>query len=190
MAAQKSKRRSRKRRNSGSVPAPTGATRRPPRAAVSAPGRELRSEPAPAERPRRQAARAGGPLGAVGERPTSPFGGLPISEIAIFVGAVGLVIGLIQGGGPALIVGLIVCALGVVEVTAREHFSGYRSHTTLLAAIPAIAAEAGVVALVGEPRERLLLLLVVVPVYAGLFWLLRKRFQTARQARLARPPSA
>jgi len=39
------------------------------------------------------------------------------------------------------------------------------------------------------PRERGLLLLAVVPVYAILFWLLRKRFLTARQARLARPPA-
>jgi hypothetical protein len=126
----------------------------------------------------------------VGERPPSPFGGLPVSEIAIFVGGIGIVIGLIQGGGAALIVGLIVCALGVVEVTGREHFSGYRSHSAMLAAIPAVAAEVGLVALVGEPRNRLVLLVVVVPVYAGLFWLLRKRFQIARQARLARPPAA
>ncbi len=134
--------------------------------------------------------RAPGPLGAVGERPPGPFGGLPVSEIAILVGAIGAIIGLIQGGGAALIVGLIVCALGVVEVTGREHFSGYRSHTALLAGIPAVGAEAAVVALVGEPRERVLLLLVVVPIYAVLFWLLRKRFQIARQARLARPPVA
>ena len=84
-------------------------------------------------------------LGREGERPESPFGGLPISELAILVGLIASVIGFIQGGGPALIVGLIVCALGVIEVTAREHFSGYRSHTALLAAIPSVALEAGVV---------------------------------------------
>ncbi len=142
-----------------------------------------------AARPKPPAARAQGPTGTVGERPAGPFGGVPVSEIAIFVGAIGLVVGLIRGGGPALIVGLIVCVLGVVEVTAREHLSGYRSHTILLAAIPAVGAEALVVALVGEPRYRLLLLLVVVPIYAGLFWLLRRRFLAARQARLARPPA-
>ena len=40
----------------------------------------------------------------------------------------------------ALAVGVVVCTLGVLEVTAREHFSGYRSHATLLAAIPAVAS--------------------------------------------------
>jgi hypothetical protein len=126
-------------------------------------------------------------LGTEGERPPSPFGGLPISELAIFAGAVGLIVGLIQGGGPALIVGVIVCTLGVLEVTSREHFSGYRSHTMLLAAMPAVGVEIGLVAVIGEPRQRALLLLAVVPVYAVVFWLLRKRFLKARQARIARP---
>ena len=37
----------------------------------------------------------------------------------------------------ALAVGALVCGLGVTEVTAREHFSGFRSHSALLAAFPA-----------------------------------------------------
>ena len=108
-----------------------------------------------------------------------------------FAGAVGVIVGLIQGGGAALIVGIVVCTLGVVEVTAREHFSGYRSHAMLLAAIPAVAVEVIVVVAVGAPgqrRDRALMLLAVVPVFGVLFWLLRKRFQAARQARVRRAP--
>ena len=41
----------------------------------------------------------------------------------------------------------------------------------------------------GEPKQRALLLLEVVPVFLILFWLLRRKFQTARQARVARPPA-
>ncbi len=126
-------------------------------------------------------------LGTEGERPPSPFGGFPVSEIAIFVGAIGAAVGVIQGGGVALVVGLIVCTLGVVEVTAREHFSGFRSHTSLLAAIPAVAAGIGVVVIFGQPRQRSTVLVAVVPVYGVVFWLLRKRFLSARQARIARP---
>jgi hypothetical protein len=137
----------------------------------------------------RQAKRGRRQLGREGERPESPFGGLPISELAILLGFIAFVAGIIQGGGPALIVGIIVCALGVVEITAREHFSGFRSHTALLAAIPAVGVEALVVQLFGEPRQRGLLLLVAVPVFAILFWLLRRRFLVARQARVARPPA-
>jgi hypothetical protein len=139
-----------------------------------------------AEREMRSARRT---TGRAGERPEGPFGGLPISELAILAGLVAAVVGFVNGGGTALIVGLIVCALGVVEVTAREHFSGYRSHTVLLAAIPAVAVEAAIVVVFGEPRQRVLLLLAVVPVFGVLFWVLRRRFAVARQARVARPPA-
>jgi hypothetical protein len=167
---------SRKRRN------PRGAPR-----AVPSTRREVRAErDATADRGRQRARRQ---LGREGERPQSPFGGLPISELAILVGLIAAVIGFINGGGPALVVGLVICALGVIEITAREHFSGYRSHTALLAAIPAVALEAGLVLAFGEPKQRALLLVVVVPVFGGLFWLLRRRFMVARQARVARPPA-
>ncbi len=142
--------------------------------------RETRSE--------RQRRRGERQLGREGQRPESPFGGLPISELAILVGLIGAGVGFLEGGGAPLFVGLAVCALGVVEITAREHFSGYRSHTALLAAIPTVALEAGLVLAFGEPRQRALLLVAVVPVFGILFWLLRRKFLAARQARVARPP--
>jgi hypothetical protein len=178
VATQKSKRRSRKRRNESAIPRSVPSQRREQRST-----REAVATP-PSQRPRRN------PVGTYGERPQSPFAGLPISELASFAGGVGLIVGLVRGGGPALIVGIVICTLGVVEITAREHFSGYRSHTILLAALPAVATEVAFVAIVGEPNPRLLLLAVIVPVYAVLFWLLRDRFAKARQARVARPPAA
>jgi hypothetical protein len=59
----------------------------------------------------------------------------------------------------------------------------------MLAGVPAAAVGAALTALFGEPRLRVLLLLPVVPIYAVLFWFLRKRFVQARQARIARPPA-
>jgi hypothetical protein len=180
VAGQKSKRRSRKRRSPGAEPRAVPSSRREQRAEL------LAQRQAEQKIQQRRAKRQ---LGTEGERPPSPFGGLPVSEIAIFVGAIGAVVGVIQGGGVALVVGLIVCTLGVAEVTAREHFSGFRSHASLLAAIPAVAAGIAVVLIFGQPRQRSLVLLAVVPVYALVFWLLRKRFLSARQARIARPPA-
>jgi hypothetical protein len=170
--AQRKSTRSRKRRSRGTPPRAVASTRRDERAERQA---QTASE----------LKRGGRVLGREGERPESPFGGLPISELAILLGLVASVIGFIQGGGPALIVGLIVCALGVIEITAREHFSGYRSHASLLAAIPSVAIEVGIV-LAFKPSQRAVLVLVVIPVFAGLFWWLRKRFLVARQARVAR----
>ena len=178
VASQKSKRRSRKRSKPGGAPR-----------AVPSPRREQRVERTTTQaRQQRQAERQ---LGTVGERPPSRFGGVPVSEIAIFAGLVAIIVWLIGGSLPVLIVGLTVTTLGVLEVTGREHFSGYRSHTTLLAAIPAVALGIGVVSIAGTDKQNRapFLLAIAVPVYAFLFWQLRKRFIAARQARVARPPA-
>ena len=110
-----------------------------------------------------------------------------MSEIAILAGVVALVVGFIRHGGPALVGGIILCVLGVIETTAREHFSGFRSHTVMLAAVPAVLAEALIALTVGPPAVRLLLLVPVAAVFAVCAWFLRRRFLVARQARLARP---
>lgn len=184
MATQKSKPRSRKRRNRRATAlgtAQAGLTR-PRGRREAAPTNRVASEGQA-----RVAARRANPLGAYGERPPSPFGGLPISELTILGGAVALVVGVIRHGGPALIGGLILCVLGVTEVTAREHFSGYRSHTVLLGAVPAVVAEFVITLTVGAPRIRVLLLVPVAAVFGLCAWLLRRRFLVARQARIARP---
>jgi hypothetical protein len=179
VATQKSKPRSRKRRHSRPPAVAAASTPRAARAeagASASSGREPRT-------PRRRA----NPLGAYGERPPSPFGGLPVSELAILGGAIALVVGLIKQSGTALVGGLVLCLLGVTEVTAREHFSGYRSHTILLAAVPAVVAEFVIALTVGPPRIKALLFVPVAGVFALCFWFLRRRFLVARQARLARP---
>jgi hypothetical protein len=123
-----------------------------------------------------------------GDPPPNPFGGVPVSEIAILAGGVAVLVGLVTAATQVLIVGIVVCTLGVLEFTAREHFSGYRSHTTLLAAVPAVAVGIALIALDSSSLTRAVLLPVVLAVFALLFWLLRNRFRVARQARIARPP--
>ena len=174
MPPQKSKRRARKRRKPDAAPRAVVSTRRDERA-------ERRIQ---ATRDVRRSERH---LGREGERPEGLFGPLPVSELAILIGAIALVVGFLNGGGPVVIVGIVICALGVIEVTAREHFSGFRSHSTLLAAAPAVALEAVIVGVFGEPRQRALLLVFVAPVFLVLFWALRRKFAAARQARVARP---
>ncbi len=161
--------------------------RHPRGASASTTRRELRAErQVSAERRRRTADSS---LGAVGERPRGLFGAVPVSELAILAGGIAFIVGMVRGGGPALYVGLIVLALGVVEFTAREHFSGYRSHTTLLAALPSLAVATVLEVTVGTGSTRALLIAVAVPIFALLFYLLRRRFMVARQSRLARPPA-
>ena len=176
MASPKSKRRSRKPRSTGNAPRAVASQRREERA----------QRQAQAASQSRAASRQ---LGSVGERPKSPFDPVPVSELAILIGGIGLIAGFFTGGGAAVIVGAVVCALGVLEFTVREHISGFRSHTTLLAAVPAVLVEALIAAIFGTPKQRILVLLPAIPVFALGFFLLRRQFQAARHARVARPPA-
>lgn len=67
------------------------------------------------------------------ERPPAPWGSFPLAELVILAGIVLLGIGVFTRSPTALAVGVVLAALGGLEVAALEHFAGYRSHTTLLA---------------------------------------------------------
>jgi hypothetical protein len=181
VASQKAKR-ARKRRNPGAAPRAVPSQRREQRAEKQESTVKLASRVS-----------YGTGLGSskgYGERPPSPYGGLPVSEVLIAAGLVAMVVWLFfRGTNATLIVGIVVMVLGVLEVTAREHFSGYRSHAALLALIPAIGLGVVLVVVSGESSGHAPLLFVAIPVYAVLFWPLRKRFQIARHARIVRPPA-
>ena len=172
MASPKAKR-ARKRRNPGAGPRAVASTRRQERVARVATTADVQ---------RRSSRR----LGSEGERPRGLFGGVPVSEVAILAGIVAAAVGFFGRAPLPLVVGLIICGLGVMEVVGREHFSGFRSHSALLAAIPAVGVEAAVAVLAGHSPSRRLLLLVVAPVFGAFFWMFRRRFAAARQARVAR----
>jgi hypothetical protein len=129
----------------------------------------------------------------VGERPQAPWHPLPLSELLILVGAIGTVIGLQKGvsnGGPALVAGLAAVLLGTLEVTLREHLSGYRSHTLILALLPTIVFDtilALVVAAFVTPVPvgfKVAVLVLDVPLFVFLFKLLRARFKDAHRERV------
>lgn len=131
----------------------------------------------------------------VGERPHAPWHPLPLSEGLILIGAIGTIIGFsraksggFSSGGPTLIAGLIAVALGTIEVTLREHRSGYRSHTLILALLPVIAFHSIVIlalaAFTQVPRWiNAPLLLIDAALVTFLFKLLRLRFLDARRQR-------
>jgi hypothetical protein len=66
-------------------------------------------------------------------RPPAPWGSFPLAELTVLAGIVMLVIGLVSASPTAIGVGVVLAALGGLEVSLREHLAGYRSHTTLLA---------------------------------------------------------
>jgi uncharacterized membrane protein len=193
--------RSRKRRGStssgGRAPAGerAGALEQP--AAEAAPHAEparREREPRPREQARVRAGRAGGVTDAlsVGERPNAPWHPFPLSELLILVGIIGAVIAWgrgVQHGGTGLLVASIACVmLGTIEVTLREHLSGFRSHAILLSVLPPLALHSAVVLITqSQTQVPRWLNVALLPVDGALFWLLyrllRARFQDARRER-------
>jgi hypothetical protein len=132
----------------------------------------------------------------LGERPDAPWHPFPLSELLIFVGAIAAVIGLVKlkhglaSGGATLIAGVVAVLLGTVEFSFREHRSGYRSHTVLLALLPTVVLYTGallVIAAFDSPVPvalKIAPLALALPLFALLFKLLRGRFQDARRERV------
>ncbi len=80
-----------------------------------------------------------------GGPPPPPWGSFPLSELVVLVAIVMLVAGFFVGpprGAILLGTGLALGSLAGLELGVREHFSGYRSHTTLLAGAAGIAVVA------------------------------------------------
>jgi hypothetical protein len=102
------------------------------------------------------------------DRPPPLWGSFPLTEIVIFIGLVLLVVGFFFPPPQGLVmigVGLGLGSLAGLELSIREHFAAYRSHTLLLSAAigvpvfgglflatkvsPAICVAAGLVAFGG-----------------------------------------
>ena len=90
-----------------------------------------------------------------------------------------------SSGGPLLLAGIAAVALGTIEVTWREHSSGFRSHTLLLALLPVIVMHSVVVlgfTFIAAPSQvvNVGMFAVDIAVFILLFRLLRARFLDAR----------
>jgi len=188
--------RTRKRR-----PAPSSAAQKTQASQASesseqAPKPKLRrsASRAPGEKPGRSQRRAAGKRSgrgltgtlALGERPEAPWHPLPLSELLILIGAIGTVVGFTRGesGTVLIFAGLAAVLIGTVEVTLREHLSGYRSHTLILSLLPAIVLYTGLVLLTRPPLVLNLALLAFAVLLATLlFRVLRARFLDARRER-------
>jgi hypothetical protein len=156
---------------------------RPRRAAQATPAPQAPAK-AKAEAPTARPAKA--PRGPIeDERPPAPWGNFPLVEILVLVALVMLAIGFFTSGSrsPVLLAtGLALGSLAGLELSIREHFAGYRSHTLLLAGTVGV----GILALlfyvfpdVLEPAARV----AVAAVIAGLAGFALARAFRARAGR-------
>jgi hypothetical protein len=108
----------------------------------------------------------------VEERPKAPWHPVPLAELCVLLGIVLIVVGLITGvsgdrGRLLLVTGLALGSLGGLDTAAREHFSGWASHTAVLAGVPAVAV-AAVLFFAKAPWIAVVAAMVVVFAAAGI----------------------
>lgn len=118
---------------------------------------------------------------AADEPPPAPWGSFPLVELCVLAAIVMLILGFFVIGGSrgAILIaaGLALGSIGGLELSIREHFAGYRSHTTLLAGFVFVV----VVGLLFYAFEQVLA--VALPIGAACFLLAfllaRRAFQRA-----------
>jgi hypothetical protein len=100
-----------------------------------------------AERDARRAAAASvatTPRRKTSDAPPAPWGSFPLTELVVLLALILGVLGFIRfnthSGKVMVAAAMCLGSLGGLEISIREHFAGYRSHTTLLAASCAVAS--------------------------------------------------
>jgi hypothetical protein len=114
------------------------------------------------------------------DAPKAPWSPFPLTELVVLL-AMALIIGgvLTDGGrrGALLGCGFALVSLAGLELALREHFAGYRSHSTLLAGASAVVVAAPLFLWTDLPQIALLL------VGVGVFALMMARLRSAFRAR-------
>src|SRR4051794_6477286 len=114
------------------------------------------------------------------ERPKPPWHPVPLVELCVLGGIVLLIIGAINHdsthGRTMLVFGVALASIAGLETAAREHFTGYRSHSTLLAGLPAIVVLA--VLAIAVKAAPVVLIAAGAVVFAACFLLLRRVFRS------------
>ena len=97
-----------------------------------------------------------------------------MTQLAVLAGLILIGIGLFTGDPALLLGGLLLGSLGGLELSLREHFAGFRSHTTLLAGVGAVAV--ALLTWFGAGLPFAASLGLAAAAFAGLFYLLRRAF--------------
>src|SRR3954447_380289 len=142
--------------------APPGERREAPPAPVAA-----RRPPAPMSRRAR-----------LEEAPKPPWHPFPLVELCILGGLVLMVVGFVKGGnrgGLFAVCGVALVGVASLELAVREHFGGYRSHSSLLAA--ALGVGVMLVLGIGLQVTRVVAVAVGGGVFLAAFLALRAAFR-------------
>jgi hypothetical protein len=110
------------------------------------------------------------------DRPPAPWGSFPLVELVVLLALILIVAGFIirgERGGTMIVGGFALGSLAGTELSVREHFGGFRSHTTLLAAVTGFLAGAATYAIT---KDRTATPAVAIFVFMVSFYFLRQAF--------------
>jgi hypothetical protein len=133
-------------------------------------------QPTAAEPVRARAAAPTSRRARMDEAPKAPWSPFPLTELVILLALVLLAVGFFSSGdrrGVLIGVGLVLASLAGGELALREHFAGFRSHTTLLAGVAGFLAGA-LATVLGVSKVAVLVIAVVVAI--ACFPFLRRAF--------------
>jgi hypothetical protein len=171
--------RSRKRAPSPPDAASAGGSSRAERDAARARRAQAAEQRRSARRTAPPTRRRGRPT--IDERPPAPWGKFPLVELLVLLALILFPLSFVVGGARGkvmLTAALAFGSLAGLELSIREHFSGYRSHTTVLAAVAAFVSMAILFVLGGKSDlTRALLIPVGGVVFLCAFWLFREAFK-------------
>src|SRR4051794_4519664 len=135
-----------------------------------------------AERDARREAAAAVPRRKTREAPPAPWGSFPLTEIVVLLALIFGIVGFIrfehQSGKVMVAAAMCLGSLGGLEVSIREHFAGFRSHTSLLAASCAVGSMILISVIAGKGGLAVLGVVVAVGVLVFVlsFYVLRQAF--------------
>ena len=111
-------------------------------------------------------------------RPLPPWHPFPLVELCVLAGLVLCVLGFLNvdedRGRAMLAIGVVLASLAGLDTAVREHAAGFRSHSSLLAGLPAVLV-AGALYFAGAPW--IVLVAAAAVAFAGALALLRATFR-------------
>jgi hypothetical protein len=112
------------------------------------------------------------------QRPKAPWHPVPLVELCVLAGIVLIVAGFLdfenRDGRILLVMGLVLASLAGLDTAVRDHFSGFRSHTLLLAGVPTVLSAGGLF-YAGAPWPAVVA--AALAVLVGAAWFFARQFR-------------
>src|SRR3954452_20948168 len=109
------------------------------------------------------------------EAPKAPWAPFPLVELCILGGLVLMVVGFVRKDVLFVVCGVALVGVAALELAIREHFAGFRSHSSLLSMASAVATMA--LLGIGTGVSRIAAVVAGIVVFGAAFFALRAAYR-------------